>query len=61
VASKWWRENWAGDVADARLRVLYLELVGKVWMKSDPPAARAWIAQTPLDDSTKARMLAMKP
>jgi hypothetical protein len=37
-----------------------MEAVGEVWMESDAVAARVWIAQAPLPETAKMRLLALR-
>jgi hypothetical protein len=51
--------HWAKEIQDDSLRAREMETVGETWLTADPPAARSWIAQAPLPEPTKARLLAM--
>jgi len=42
---------------DQQLILKHGETVATVWMDRDPPAARAWIAKSPLPEDVKARLL----
>jgi len=53
--------RWAEDIGDNSMRDQQMETVGEAWMASDATAARAWIALTPLQETTKARLFALKP
>jgi len=51
--------EWAAEISDATLRQRQLEAVGEQWMASDAAAARVWLAQSALPETTKARLLAL--
>jgi hypothetical protein len=52
--------RWAKDIQDDSLRVRELETVGASWMAINPDAARPWIADAPLPEATKARLMATR-
>jgi hypothetical protein len=52
--------HWANEIQDDSFRVRKLEAVGELWLGTDPTAARAWIAQSPLSESAKIRLLASR-
>ena len=49
--------RWAEEIADDPLRYQKMEDVAESWIESDPKAARNWIAQSSLAETTKARLL----
>ena len=53
--------RWAEDIGQESLRQSRMEIVGETWMGIDDVAARAWITQSPLSDTVKARLLARQP
>jgi len=52
--------RWAQSISDEVLRQRQLEAVGEDWLLSDLPAAQAWIAQAPLTEAAKARLLGLR-
>jgi len=49
--------RWAESIGDDARRLYQLERVGEDWLQSDSPAAQAWIAQAPLPEAAKIRLL----
>ena len=49
--------QWAERIDDAAAREHALEDLGELWLENDPTAARAWIAEAPLPDPIKLRLL----
>jgi hypothetical protein len=52
--------RWAESIGDAARRDHQLEVVGEDWLQNDSPAAQAWIAQAPLSEAAKARLLGLR-
>lgn len=50
--------EWAQEIRDAQLRDAKLVQLAELWLRSDAPAARQWLAQAPLPQETKSRLLA---
>lgn len=50
--------HWAVDIGDEALRIRKMETVGETWLESDAAAARAWIKQAALPETSKTRLLA---
>ena len=53
--------EWAKAIGDEKLRAERMENLAEVWLHRDASAARAWIAQAPLTDAAKSRLLAIQP
>jgi len=49
--------QWAESLAGESERQRQMELVGRNWLETDGPAARAWIAQVSLPEPAKRRLL----
>jgi hypothetical protein len=49
--------EWANEIRDTKLRDARLENLAELWLQSDAPAARKWLAQSPLSEATKTRLL----
>src|ERR1043166_8061018 len=52
--------SWTTEIGDDALRLREMEAVGESWMESDAAAARIWITQAPLPESTRIRLLALR-
>lgn len=50
--------EWAQEIRSPVLRDERLVHLAELWLHHDAPAARQWIAQAPLSQETKARLLA---
>ena len=48
---------WAEEITNEGTRNAQLEAVAENWMARDEAAARAWVAQSPLSEEAKARVL----
>ena len=53
--------EWAKAIGDEKLRGERMENLAELWLHSNAAAARAWIAQAPLTDDAKSRLLAIRP
>jgi hypothetical protein len=55
--------DWAQKITDERLRAGTLRRASVFWLRSDPSAAEAWLALSPLDeaDLEKVREIAARP
>ena len=51
--------EWAQEIGDEKIRGERMENLAELWLQSDAPAARKWIAQAPLSDAAKSRLLAL--
>jgi hypothetical protein len=49
--------QWVEGIGDEALRLQGMEAVGESWMATDAAAARAWITQSALPETIKARLL----
>jgi hypothetical protein len=52
--------RWAESIGDEGMRIRQMETVAEAWMSSDVAIARVWIAQAPLPEGVKERLLALK-
>lgn len=53
--------NWAASIADPALRDRSTERVVRVWMRSNPNEASAWVQQSAFSDDQKKRLLEATP
>ena len=50
--------KWASAITDPQMRVAQLEMTSRIWMQSDPSAARDWILKSSIPLEVRDRLLA---